>query len=206
MRVSTSASTGFSGLVDALRYGQREGLFRLDRDRQGVVRVFPGVKYQRPGGVDGAGGPDQAQSDLTPIPSEPSEGLTDQTLATETGQTTTAEAFDAAEARDGDNGERGAVDSVTYDVVTHVDPASGVIDVAPHGTSAPPDDAASDADGRPKAARGGRGRKTAGPRAAAGRARAPKAATPPGGGARKRASAASPERGRRKKASGEPPD
>lgn len=33
---------GFNGIIDALRYGQREGLFRLDRDRQGVIRVYPG--------------------------------------------------------------------------------------------------------------------------------------------------------------------
>jgi uncharacterized LabA/DUF88 family protein len=38
---------GFSGMVEALRYGQREGLFRLDRDRQGVLRVYPGALLQR---------------------------------------------------------------------------------------------------------------------------------------------------------------
>ena len=38
---------GFNGIIDALRYGQREGLFRLDRDRQGVIRVYPGDKYAR---------------------------------------------------------------------------------------------------------------------------------------------------------------
>jgi uncharacterized LabA/DUF88 family protein len=36
---------GFAGIVDALRFGQREGLFRLDRDRQGGVRVHPGAQY-----------------------------------------------------------------------------------------------------------------------------------------------------------------
>lgn len=34
---------GFNGIVDALRYSQREGLFRLDRDRQGVIRIYPGT-------------------------------------------------------------------------------------------------------------------------------------------------------------------
>jgi uncharacterized LabA/DUF88 family protein len=38
---------GFSGIVEALRYCQREGLFRLDRDRQGVLRVYPGPVLQR---------------------------------------------------------------------------------------------------------------------------------------------------------------
>ena len=36
---------GFAGMLDALRFGQREGLFRLDRDRQGGVRVHPGAQY-----------------------------------------------------------------------------------------------------------------------------------------------------------------
>jgi hypothetical protein len=38
---------GFNGLVEALRYGQKEGLFRLDRDRQGVLRVYPGPALPR---------------------------------------------------------------------------------------------------------------------------------------------------------------
>jgi hypothetical protein len=43
---------GFNGIIDALRFGQREGLFRLERDRLGVVRIFPGPALQvRPGGV-----------------------------------------------------------------------------------------------------------------------------------------------------------
>ncbi len=36
---------GFAGMLDALRFGQREGLFRLDRDRQGGVRLHPGAQY-----------------------------------------------------------------------------------------------------------------------------------------------------------------
>jgi hypothetical protein len=38
---------GFQGLVEALRYCQRDGLFRLDRDRQGVLRVYPGPALPR---------------------------------------------------------------------------------------------------------------------------------------------------------------
>lgn len=37
---------GFAGMLDALRFGQREGLFRLERDRQGGVRVHPGPQFQ----------------------------------------------------------------------------------------------------------------------------------------------------------------
>jgi len=43
---------GFGGIIDALRHCQREGLFRLERDRLGVVRIFPGPALQlRPGGA-----------------------------------------------------------------------------------------------------------------------------------------------------------
>jgi hypothetical protein len=34
---------GFGSIVDVLRAAQREALFRLERDRQGVLRVFPGA-------------------------------------------------------------------------------------------------------------------------------------------------------------------
>jgi uncharacterized LabA/DUF88 family protein len=40
---------GFGSIVDVLRAAQREALFRLERDRQGVLRVFPGVNLlQKP--------------------------------------------------------------------------------------------------------------------------------------------------------------
>jgi uncharacterized LabA/DUF88 family protein len=41
---------GFGGILDLLRACQREGIFRLERDRQGVLRVFPGAVLQRPVG------------------------------------------------------------------------------------------------------------------------------------------------------------
>jgi uncharacterized LabA/DUF88 family protein len=44
---------GFQGLVEVLRYCQREGLFRLDRDRQGVLRVYPGPALPRAVAVPG---------------------------------------------------------------------------------------------------------------------------------------------------------
>jgi uncharacterized LabA/DUF88 family protein len=40
----------FAGLLDALKFCQREGLVRVDRDRQGVVRIWPGPGYPRPAG------------------------------------------------------------------------------------------------------------------------------------------------------------
>jgi uncharacterized LabA/DUF88 family protein len=33
---------GFASLVDLIRACQREGMFRIERDRQGVMRIFPG--------------------------------------------------------------------------------------------------------------------------------------------------------------------
>jgi uncharacterized LabA/DUF88 family protein len=42
---------GFNGIVDALRHSQREGLFRLDRDRQGVIRIYPGPLLEGSGGA-----------------------------------------------------------------------------------------------------------------------------------------------------------
>jgi uncharacterized LabA/DUF88 family protein len=38
---------GFAGLIDLLRASQREGLFRLERDRKGILRVFPGAQLPR---------------------------------------------------------------------------------------------------------------------------------------------------------------
>ncbi len=37
---------GFASLVDLMRACQRDGLFRLERDRQGVMRLFPGNVMQ----------------------------------------------------------------------------------------------------------------------------------------------------------------
>jgi uncharacterized LabA/DUF88 family protein len=39
---------GFGNLVDLLRACQRDGLFRIERDRQGVMRIFPGNVMQVP--------------------------------------------------------------------------------------------------------------------------------------------------------------
>jgi uncharacterized LabA/DUF88 family protein len=37
---------GFASLVDLMRACQREGMFRIERDRQGVMRIFPGNVMQ----------------------------------------------------------------------------------------------------------------------------------------------------------------
>ena len=38
---------GFASIVDLLRAAGRDGILRLERDRQGAVRVFPGVNIQQ---------------------------------------------------------------------------------------------------------------------------------------------------------------
>jgi uncharacterized LabA/DUF88 family protein len=40
---------GYSSIVDLLRAAGREGLFRVERDRQGVIRLFPGNVMQQTG-------------------------------------------------------------------------------------------------------------------------------------------------------------
>jgi len=68
---------GFAGILDALRFGQREGLFRLDRDRRGGVRVHPGAQYlmltQASGAAPAAGGlatGESPQAGLLPLDAE----------------------------------------------------------------------------------------------------------------------------------------
>jgi uncharacterized LabA/DUF88 family protein len=39
---------GFGGILDLLRASQRDAVLRLERDRQGVLRVFQGAALQRP--------------------------------------------------------------------------------------------------------------------------------------------------------------
>ena len=63
---------GFASLVDLLRACQREGLFRIERDRQGVMRLFPGTSCrptERPGR---GGGPDD--DDRGNVADEPRDG------------------------------------------------------------------------------------------------------------------------------------
>ena len=47
---------GFASLVDLMRACQRDGLFRIERDRQGVMRLFPGNVMQATEGDDDSRG------------------------------------------------------------------------------------------------------------------------------------------------------
>jgi uncharacterized LabA/DUF88 family protein len=94
---------GFSGIIDALRYAQREGLFRLDRDRQGVIRVYPGTLFERPVTDEAAGTESAAASEpqvieeempAAPRETEPVVPVVEAEVAEPGG--TTADAVDAA--------------------------------------------------------------------------------------------------------------
>src|SRR5262249_50855464 len=39
---------GFHSFLEAVRSAQRAGLFRLERNRQGILRVFPGAQISQP--------------------------------------------------------------------------------------------------------------------------------------------------------------
>jgi uncharacterized LabA/DUF88 family protein len=63
---------GFTGIVEFLRACQREGLLRLERDRQGVLRVFPGTTFPTataatPSVVDST----DAAAETEPVQAEP---------------------------------------------------------------------------------------------------------------------------------------
>ena len=61
---------GFAGIVEFLRACQKEGLLRLDRDRQGVLRVFPGPQFSRPAASAGGPAPEAIEDTLdAPQPS-----------------------------------------------------------------------------------------------------------------------------------------
>ncbi len=55
---------GFGGILDLLRASQRDALLRLERDRQGVLRVFAGNALQRPSSMP----PVQEASIAEPVP------------------------------------------------------------------------------------------------------------------------------------------
>jgi len=69
---------GFASLVDLLRACQRDGLFRMERDRQGVIRLFPGSIMQ---GVEGmpaaAASPSAPGQPRAPRPWQPGDDIPD---------------------------------------------------------------------------------------------------------------------------------
>jgi hypothetical protein len=62
---------GFSGLLEFLRACQKESLIRLERDRRGGLRVFPGAHLQR---APSAPVRDEGDADLPSAPAEAAPG------------------------------------------------------------------------------------------------------------------------------------
>ena len=78
---------GFASLVDLLRACQREGLFRIERDRQGVMRVFPGNIMQAADRPQAAGDDDDNRGNVAepqPIDESPAEEWSATVAAVET--------------------------------------------------------------------------------------------------------------------------
>lgn len=113
---------GFGGILDLLRGAQRDGILRLERDRQGVLRVFPGNALQRP-----AATPVQ-EATIETSPATP----VDESASAEGVETTAfGESIATSEPVSGLE-QVSAVDSETTSEATESDSAPvGVIDVEP---------------------------------------------------------------------------
>jgi uncharacterized LabA/DUF88 family protein len=167
---------GFASLVDLLRACQREGLFRIERDRQGVMRVFPGNIMQasvEPGGAEVSGDDDNRGN--VADPSHVEDTGTDESPVQEWSATVTAVETEVVEG----------------DVVQELHAAPAVID----GEAAPDSDAgleeSAPARGR---SRGGRGR---GKSAAAKTGAEPRAAAEPRGEGRRKSGEAGAAKARK---------
>jgi len=113
---------GFGSLVDLMRACQREGLFRIERDRQGVMRLFPGNVMQQPVDVVGEGLPEDISADVRDGEAE-IESRGDAEPMPQDGDWRAAESTQESELVDGD-------------VVQEIDTPS-VIDVQPDQFAAP---------------------------------------------------------------------
>jgi uncharacterized LabA/DUF88 family protein len=54
---------GFTGIHDLVRQAQREGLLRIERNRQGILRIYPGELFPQPA-------PDKPESEPVPAAAE----------------------------------------------------------------------------------------------------------------------------------------
>jgi uncharacterized protein (TIGR00288 family) len=145
---------GFASVVDLLRAAGKEGVLRLERDRQGAVRIFPGVNL--------------AMKPAPPLVDSEADGdETDTVEAVEAEAATTLTGIVDAEPVS----EPPIVDGETLEA--HVEAATAAVDEPP--AEAP---AAGEESGRPAPApgRGGRKRKTAASRGT--KAKAAKAPRP----------------------------
>jgi uncharacterized LabA/DUF88 family protein len=124
---------GFGTLQDLLRACQRDGLFRIERDRQGVIRLFPGNIMQPSTGADD---PDEdMQRDVIEAPvSESAHGWGHDEAQAVEGESRSAATVHHDEPRDEDQ----AAEVVDGDVVQEMD-VQQVVDgeEAPAGAEEP---------------------------------------------------------------------
>jgi uncharacterized LabA/DUF88 family protein len=145
---------GFGTLQDLLRACQREGLFRIERDRQGVIRLFPGNIMQPATGADDPEDDDLQPDTLPGSMTEGAEGWSGERDEVAVAAEPAAPGGDAQRAADV-NAEPEGADIVEGDVVQELE-VQQVID----GEEAP---AVAD---QPRRGRGTRKRAAAHPRAA----------------------------------------
>ena len=140
---------GFASIVDLLRACQREGLFRIERDRQGVIRLFQGNVMQ---GAEGETVEQQPSTPGAPRPWQPGDDIPD--------------------IHDDDRDVEAAAEVVEGDVVREVETPE-VLDGQAAGDEEPADEQpqpepkkrgrssrAKSASGEPRAAKTSRARKT----------------------------------------------
>ncbi|MBA2302768.1 MAG: NYN domain-containing protein [Acidobacteria bacterium] len=153
---------GFASIVDLLRACQRDGLFRIERDRQGVMRLFQGNVMQA--ASDGTGQPEQPTTPGAPRPWQPGDDIPD--------------------IHDADRPVEAAPEVVEGDVVREIE-MQEILDGQPASDEEPEPDAKKGRGrgGRakpsrePKAAKAPRAKKTAAPRAPRAKATRAKKAT-----------------------------
>ncbi len=68
---------GFASIVDLLRAAQREGLFRIERDRQGVMRLFQGNVMQAADGSTPVAPASASSTPRAPRPWQPGDDIPD---------------------------------------------------------------------------------------------------------------------------------
>lgn len=71
---------GFTGILDLLRAAQRENVLRLERDRQGTIRVFSGAAIQRPP-AEAAVAAVGAEAEAVEVPEQPGKPIEGEVVA-----------------------------------------------------------------------------------------------------------------------------
>jgi uncharacterized LabA/DUF88 family protein len=108
---------GFGNLVDLLRAAHRDGIVRVDRDRQGVIRVFEGANL--------TASPSSALDETASMPSDDTDVRPDQTAESEVVESVVSPPSEPAvpESGFGGDGASEAFEEVPGDNIGNVSPA-----------------------------------------------------------------------------------